>query len=247
MKYLLIAILLLSSTSLSAQGNVLGSKVKAKAPLSGNTLATPVISKLSRLDDLQRDKFKSNTKISSIPSLNVTEEDLRRSARKSVRITPSKPIQSQLSISFYGEFTKDYFLLNYRPFAQDRGTYKYSGFIRYNAVRGRTYRVKVALDMQVRDGLSDNGATRSGVVLVNLGGREYRIEVSGQNSDLDLLFKAEVGGITTIAVSPLQIPRQSSSTPSLPRYSLYPSVPTPGLGNYHSDALAIKYVQIDEI
>jgi|GEM_PF-6162684 len=246
MKNILAAILFLSSTLLLAQNNVLGSKVKAKAPLNGSAIATPVISKLSRIDDLQRDKFKSNTKISSIPSLNVTEEDLRRSARRSVRITPSKPIQQQLSISFFGEFTKDYFLLNYRPFAQDRSTYKYSGFIRYNAVRGRTYRVKIALDMQVRDGLSDNGATRSGVVLINLGGREYQIEVSGQNSDLDLLFKAEVGGITTIAVSPLQISRQSSSAPSLPR-SLYPSVPTPGLGNYHSDALAIKYVQIDEI
>lgn len=232
-----------------AQGSI-NTKVNTRKVLGNNNAVKAVIDSKVNITDLKGAKYTKSLKQSKLPLLGISKEDLSKNARKSLKITPQRPVHTNLYISFYGEYSKDAFILNYRPKAKDGKSYKYSGFINFNAQRGKEYRVKIRLDMGIRDGayraLRNSGASQQGTVFLELGDMEYRAEVNGRQNEINFVFTARTAGFVTIGVSPLQKTTGEKSI-QVPQ-GFHPMVPTaPVVPGYSSDALAIKSIQVDEI
>ena len=224
--------------------NVLGNKT--------NNAVKAAVSSNPSLGSLQNAKYTKKINTKELKSLNISKADLERTSRRSVKITPAKPNIPHLSISYYGSYSKDAFVLNHRPVSADGKSYKYSGFVKFNAVKGKEYRMKIALksiDLVLRRA----GAVRSGgTVLIELGGVEYQINLPEGQDEINFVFTADVAG-ANIGISPLQLPVSAKSInvpppPGLSPLGYPPVVPTsrynPDLSAY---ALTIKYIQIDEI
>ncbi len=236
------------TAGIHAQSGVATTPVNTKKVLGNHLALSPAVSKTD-LTELKGARHAKKLNLKSLPKLGISRIDLARKSRRSVRITPKDPVHTYLSISYYGEYSKEYFMLNYRPYAADGKSYKYSGFVQYNAVKGKEYRVKIALDLRVKDGVNrtlGNSISQTGTVLVDLGGVEYQAEVTGSQSEISFVFQAETAGHITIAISPLQI-RGTPKSITLPA-GLHPPVPSgPYLAGYSTTGLAIKYIQVDEI
>ncbi len=243
-----IIICLCVTAGIHAQSGVSTTTVNSKKVLGNNLVLNPAVSKTD-LSELKGAKHAKKLNLKSLSKLGISRSDLARKSRRSARITPKKPVHPYLSISYYGEYSKEYFMLNYRPYAADGKSYKYSGFVQYNAVKGKEYRVKIALDLRVKDGAYGslgNSVSQQGTVMVDLGGTEYQAQVSADQSEINFVFRAQAAGYLTIAISPLQV-RGAAKSITIPA-GLHPPVPSgPYLAGYSTTGLAIKYIQVDEI
>lgn len=217
-----------------------------------NNTTKAIVSSKSNLKSLQTAKYTKKINPSSFSKLTISKADLARTSRKSNKITPMRPNTTYLGISYFGEYSKEAFVLNHRPRSADGKSYKYSGFVKFNAVRGKEYRIKIATDLKSRDPIYRAiGATKSGTVFIKIGGMEYSVELSAGQEEMNFIFTANIAGQVDIAISPLQLPvaaKSISLPPGLNPLGINPPVPTsPYNTNLSSYALAIKYIQIDEI
>lgn len=169
----------------------------------------PTISAKSNIKSTMAATHSSRVK-KTPPKLSISKKDLERNSRNRVKITPKKPIHTHLKLQYFGEYSPEFFVLNQRPLNDEGELPKYSGFIKFNAVKGREYRLKILT--RTSPYRSIRGATWKGTVLMEVGGHEYSAEISERSRVINLFFKAEIGGFVTIALSPLKIDDEEDET-----------------------------------
>ena len=226
-----------------SQSRNLNTKVNTGKALNKSVKLNPVIKNQGNLKSLKSAKHSKNLKLKGLPKLGISQADLDKNSRKSAKITPRKPVHQQLFLEFFGEYSKNHFLLTNRPVGAADDYYKYSAFARFNPVRGKEYRVKIALNPNYYKKSSKSG--EMGTVLVNLGGQEYRAVATQETKEINFVFKAETTAIK-IGISPLQMDSQQHKIMVPGSFGGLPPAPSPVSG-YRSEPLPIKFIQIDEI
>ena len=239
---------LLTLGSLNAQSRTLNTKVNTGKAINKGAKLNPVIKTKGSVQNLQNARFSRNLNIKSLPKLGATRTDLSKDARKSMKITPRKPVHQSYFIDYYGGYNKDYFLICSRPLDKDRDYGKYPARVYFSLVRGKEYRVKITLNPTYYRNVSKSslGAyLETGNILVNLGGQEYSVSAHQGTPEINFVFKSETTAIE-IGISPLMMPSNQQSLPVPPqfRHLTPPPALTSGL---RAEPLPIKHIQIDEI
>ena len=239
---------LLAFGSLSAQNRNLNTKVNTGKSLNKSAKLNPVIKNKGSAKSLQTARFSTNFRIKSLPKLSASQADLSKDARKSMKLTPRKPVHQSYFIDYYGGYNKAYFLICNRPFDKNEVYGKYPARAHFSLVRGKEYRVKIMLNPSYYNGVSKNSLgvyLESGNILVNLGGQEYQVSAHQGTSEFNFVFRAETTAIE-IGISPLLMPSNETPLPVPPNLRHLPPPPTLTSG-LRSEPLPIKFIQIDEI
>ena len=247
-KLIIILGFLLAIGSLNAQNRNLNTRVNTGKALNKGAKLNPVIKNKGSVKSLQNARFSKSFKINSLPKLGVARADLNKDARKSMKITPRKPVHQSYFIDYYGGYNKDYFLLANRPYDKNDTYSKYPARVYSSVVRGKEYRVKIVLNPSYYQGVSKNSLgvyLETGEILVNLGGQEYRVSAPQGTTEINFVFTAQTTGIE-IGISPLLMP--ANQPPLVVPPNIRTLTPPLSLtSGKRSEPLPVKFIQIDEI
>lgn len=131
--------------------------------------------------------------INKLSKLNVPQSKMKLPSRKKVKITPIRPYNPNMDITFKGKYSKNYFAI---------ADILYGGLVIFNAQKGKEYRMKIALadrNHLLRDFNTDYP---NGRVAIYVGSYEegYSMPVSQSNRELSFLFRAAQAGKIQIAL-----------------------------------------------
>ena len=250
MKKILLIVAIIATLGISyGQNRNLNTKVNTGKALNKSAKLNPVIKNKGSATSLQNARFSRNFNIKRLPKLGATRVDLSKDARKSMKITPQKPMHKYYFIDYYGGYNKEYFLICNRPLDKNDVYGKYPARIYTSLVRGKEYRVKIALNPNYYRNVSKNSLgvyLESGEILVNLGGQEYIVSAHQATPEINFVFRAETTAVE-IGISPLLMPSNTVSLPVHPQYRNLPLPPPMITSGLRAEPLPIKFIQIDEI
>jgi len=205
--------------------------------IQGKTDTNPILVSKVNMRALEGAKYSKKLKVNSLRKVTISKTDLLKRSRKKSRINPLKPYTSTLQIDYHGAYSKDAFILMQRPLDNNNAILKYSALVKFNAQRGKEYRMKIVVD----------SAPAIGTVILEIGGAEYTSEIGEGTTEINFVFTAKDAGYLVFGISPLQV-EDLRTRQEIPSFRNYPPIPNPFFGaSAQSMALPIKYIQIDEI
>lgn len=170
----------------------LKSKKILNKKISSEILAKPSNAKLK---DVAPPK---NFDINKISKLKVSQDKLKLPSRKKTRITPKRPYNSNLELTYQGRYNKNYFMLS-----DILGS-----IITYNAQRGKEYRLKLVLADKKYLVQEFNTDYSNGHVALKVGNRGdwYSIPVNQNKREINFVFKAVQAGRIQVILSGIYTP-----------------------------------------
>lgn len=193
---ILILLLLFSSVTTQAQIKLKKETIKTNKQISKQIKIDKDIPVIKKLNIKQLESAK--TRISNPKPINIDPNLLKTSSRKTWRIYAKKPYDSELSISFFGNYSLEGFTVSPRLLGNNNNAYSsndyytYSAFINFYAKAGKEYRLKVELKDIIK---------KRGTIEVN----DQISTVSQSNRTIYYVFKTQSNGSHIIMLSPYKI------------------------------------------
>jgi len=205
-----IIILVLFLSPILSQGQIKPSKsvknksVKIKEP-SQPLVSTKLKNSIPKLKKTNIRALESaKSKIVNPKALKIDKRLLTVPSKRNYRITPKKPYDNGLRLSFYGHYSTKGFTVSPRLAGNEvnhfsRNEYfTYSGIIIFNAKANKEYRVEIEL----------KDVHGSGKIIIN----DQTSSISAANNTINYIFSTTSGGEYAIALSPYE--RNGNVNPS---------------------------------
>ena len=176
----------------------------------------------TNIKNLDKQMLGKNANIKSYKKIELPTGVLKAISKKTWRVTPQRPFTNGLEVSYKGSFDKNKFMMiSSYVFNSDycsKDYFTYAGKIKFRGVKGREYRLKMLLDRN-----SIPSQNRNANVLIGIEGLEYRVEITKEKPEINLLFTQDTNRTVTINISGINPDRSRQS------------------------AIAIKSVRVDQL